>query len=215
MNSLTISSKGTWKQSARIWRSSIWKTMMKPAAASSERQSWEQSTVPTSCRSSGSSRIHGMKSFPSRQGIRCSTPLLKRSKSTPPAGWILRTVSWQAASDWTDTGLRYGINHTPTTARTGWKWCTQLVTSHPGTEWSAPVFFFTGYVMFSDIVGITKLYQRYKIYDIFISFLRNCIFMFFKNLILIYAWKSLPPSKEMSPENVKTCEWIFGLSFLT
>ena len=31
-------------------------------------------------------------------------------------------------------------------------------------------------------------------------FLRNCIFLFFKNLILIYAWKSLPPSKEMSPE---------------
>ena len=31
-------------------------------------------------------------------------------------------------------------------------------------------------------------------------FFRNCIFMFFKNLISIYTWKSLPPSKEMSPE---------------
>ena len=31
-------------------------------------------------------------------------------------------------------------------------------------------------------------------------FFRNCIFMFFKNLNLIYAWKSLPPSKEISPE---------------
>ena len=77
---------------------------------------------------------------------------------------------------------------------------------HPGGYHFSTGLFFTGYIMFSDVVGITKLYQRYKIYDIFISFLRNCIFMFFKNLILIYAWKSLPPSKEMSPENVKTCE---------
>ena len=68
-----------------------------------------------------------------------------------------------------------------------------------------PGLFFTAYINILQIVGIS--YQRYKIYDIFISFFfRNCIFMFFKNLILIYAWKSLPPSKEMSPENVKTCE---------
>jgi len=41
------------------------------------------------------------------------------------------------------------------------------------------VFFFTGYVMFSDIVGITKLYQRYKIYDIFISFFPEIAFLCF------------------------------------
>ena len=43
-------------------------------------------------------------------------------------------------------------------------------------HWS---FFFTGYVMFSDIVGITKLYQRYKIYDIFISFFQKLHFYVF------------------------------------
>jgi hypothetical protein len=37
--------------------------------------------------------------------------------------------------------------------------------------------FFTGYVMFSDIVGI--LYQRYKIYDIFISFFQKLHFYVF------------------------------------
>ena len=42
-----------------------------------------------------------------------------------------------------------------------------------------PGLFFTGYVMFSDIVGITKLYQRYKIYDIFISFFQKLHFYVF------------------------------------
>ena len=43
-------------------------------------------------------------------------------------------------------------------------------------HWS---FFFTGYVMFSDIVGITKLYQMYKIYDTFISFFSEIAFLCF------------------------------------
>ena len=40
--------------------------------------------------------------------------------------------------------------------------------------------------------------------------------MFFKNLILIYAWKSLPPSKEMSPEkceNIRIDFWVI-ISYL-
>ena len=43
-------------------------------------------------------------------------------------------------------------------------------------HWS---FFFTGYVMFSDIVGIKKLYQSYKIYDSFISFFQKLHFYVF------------------------------------
>ena len=60
--------------------------------------------------------------------------------------------------------------------------------------------------MFSDIVGITSYTKGIKSMIFSSVFLRNCIFLFFKNLISIYTWKSLPPSKEMSPENVKTCE---------
>ena len=57
------------------------------------------------------------------------------------------------------------------------------VAGHTGGEHLSTSLFFTEYMMFSDIVGITELYQSYKIYDIFISFFRNCIFMFFKKVI--------------------------------
>ena len=51
--------------------------------------------------------------------------------------------------------------------------------SIPVESISPLVFFFTCYVMFSDIVGITKLYQMYKIYDTFISFFSEIAFLCF------------------------------------
>ena len=87
---------------------------MKPDQGSSEPQSWEQSTVPTSYRSSGSSKIPDIQSFPSRQGIRCSTPLLKRSRNTHRCGVISPTWHSTGVSAWTENIQQYGNPGAPT-----------------------------------------------------------------------------------------------------
>ena len=82
--------------------------MTKPDQESSEPPNWGRSTVPTSYRSSRSSRIRDIRNSLNRQGILCSMRLLKRSRSTRRCGVTSPTWHSTAASAWTVNVRQYG-----------------------------------------------------------------------------------------------------------